>query len=171
MSRSIIRSALLVAATLLTSPSNADDWDITGFVGLDSQAFWQDGRYAGQEHTFNTSLLVQPEFYWRDDDNGQRISVVGFARLDAEDDERSHVDLREAYWGIDGMFPARTSTVLLKTLLLNDYHDYDGVWRSQRMEMVNHQTGKSTDLIYGEYSFGVGLEDDDFVKGRLARLR
>ena len=60
---------------------------------------------------------------------------------------------------------------LLKTLTLADYRNYDGVWRSQRMEMVNHQTGKSTDLIYGEYRFGIGLEEDDFVKGRLARLR
>jgi len=60
---------------------------------------------------------------------------------------------------------------LLKTLTLNDYRDYDGVWRSQRMEMVNHQTGKSTDFIYGDYQFGVGLEAGDFVKGRLARLR
>ena len=60
---------------------------------------------------------------------------------------------------------------LLKTLVLNDYREYDGVWRSQRMEMVNHQTGKSTDFIYGDYTFDVGLEDGDFVKGRLARLR
>lgn len=60
---------------------------------------------------------------------------------------------------------------LLKTLTLNDYRNYDGVWRSQRMEMVNHQTGKSTDFIYGDYRFDVGLEEGDFVKGRLARLR
>jgi hypothetical protein len=60
---------------------------------------------------------------------------------------------------------------LLKTLTLNDYRNYDGVWRSQRMEMVNHQTGKSTDFIYGDYQFDIGLEEGDFVKGRLARLR
>ena len=60
---------------------------------------------------------------------------------------------------------------LLKTLTLNDYRDYDGVWRSQRMEMVNHQTLKSTDFIYGDYTFDIGLDDGDFVKGRLARLR
>jgi hypothetical protein len=60
---------------------------------------------------------------------------------------------------------------LLKTLTLNDYRDYDGVWRSQRMQMVNHQTGKSTDFIYSDYRFDVGLDEGDFVKGRLARLR
>jgi len=60
---------------------------------------------------------------------------------------------------------------LLKTLTLVDYREYDGVWRSHRMEMVNHQTGKSTDLIYGDYEFGVGLKDSEFVKSRLTRLR
>jgi hypothetical protein len=39
------------------------------------------------------------------------------------------------------------------------------------MQMVNHQTGKSTDFIYSDYRFDVGLDEGDFVKGRLARLR
>jgi hypothetical protein len=60
---------------------------------------------------------------------------------------------------------------LLKTLTLEDYREYEGVWRSHRMAMINHQTGKSTDLIYGDYQFGVGLKESEFVKGRLARLR
>lgn len=94
--------ALLVIAALMASPSNAGEWDLTGFVGVDSQAFWLDGRYPDQEDGFNTSLLLQPEFYWRSDDNQQRISIVGFGRIDSHDDERSHADLREAYWGLDG---------------------------------------------------------------------
>jgi len=60
---------------------------------------------------------------------------------------------------------------LLKTLTLSDFREYDGVWRSHTFEMVNHQTGKSTALLYGDYEFGVGYEDSDFVKGRLTRLR
>ncbi len=60
---------------------------------------------------------------------------------------------------------------LLKTLTLSDYREYDGVWRSHSFEMVNHKTGKSTAMLYGDYEFGVGLEDGDFVKGRLTRLR
>lgn len=60
---------------------------------------------------------------------------------------------------------------LLKTLTLSDYREYNGVWRSHQMKMINHQTGKSTDLIYSDYRFHVGLNDSNFVKGRLARLR
>ena len=102
MNRSIRQTVLLLAAAFAASTSSADEWDITGFVGLDAQAFWLDSQYQGQENGINPSFLFQPEFYWRSDDSDQRISVVGFARVDSVDDERTHADLREAYWGIDG---------------------------------------------------------------------
>ena len=61
---------------------------------------------------------------------------------------------------------------LLKTLTLKDYKKYeDKYWRSLTLEMVNHQTGKSTTLTYEDYEFGTGLEDGDFVKGKLLRAR
>ncbi len=61
---------------------------------------------------------------------------------------------------------------LLKTLTLKDYREYDGkYWRAHTMAMVNHQTGKSTDLVYDDYTFSVGLNDNDFVKGVLRRIR
>jgi predicted RND superfamily exporter protein/outer membrane lipoprotein-sorting protein len=61
---------------------------------------------------------------------------------------------------------------LLKTLTLEDYRKYDGkYWRPHRLAMVNHQTGKSTDLLYADYSFGAGLDDKDFVKTVLRRAR
>jgi hypothetical protein len=102
MKRSIFQSALLLAAVIAASTSSAEDWDITGFVGFDTQAFWLDGQYQDQENGLNPSLILQPEFYWRSDDSRQRVTIVGFARVDSVDDERTHADLREAYWGLDG---------------------------------------------------------------------
>ena len=60
---------------------------------------------------------------------------------------------------------------LLKTLNFEDYRAYDGVWRPHVMKMVNHQTNKSTDLIYSDYAFKSGLSERDFVKGVLERIR
>ena len=60
---------------------------------------------------------------------------------------------------------------LLKVLELKDYRDYDGIWRAQTLSMSNVQTNKHTDLIYGDYTFNTGLAENDFVKGRLSRLR
>lgn len=102
MKHSIFQTALLLAAALAASISSAEDWEVTGFIGLDTQAFWLDGQYQGQDNGLNPSLLLQPEFYWRSDDSRQRVSIVGFARADSADDERTHADLREAYWGIEG---------------------------------------------------------------------
>ncbi len=60
---------------------------------------------------------------------------------------------------------------LLKTLILSDYRDYDGVWRAQSLKMVNAQNGKETELVYDEFSFKNGLDGNDFEQGILTRLR
>jgi outer membrane lipoprotein-sorting protein len=60
---------------------------------------------------------------------------------------------------------------LLKTLSLEKYTQYNNVWRPHSLSMVNHQTGKSTELIYEKYSFNNGLNAKDFIKTRLKRLR
>jgi outer membrane lipoprotein-sorting protein len=61
---------------------------------------------------------------------------------------------------------------LLKVLELGDYRQYEnGVWRAHKLSMENVQTNKETDLIYQDYAFNVGISDNDFVKGRLSRLR
>ena len=39
------------------------------------------------------------------------------------------------------------------------------------MSMVNHKTGKSTDLVYSDYKFLTGVRGRDFVKGALRRVR
>ena len=61
---------------------------------------------------------------------------------------------------------------LLKTLTYHDYQQYlDRYWRADRMEMVNHQTGKSTTLLWNNYAFRVGLTDRDFDRNSLKRAR
>ena len=61
---------------------------------------------------------------------------------------------------------------LLKTLMYHDYEQYlDQYWRAQRMEMENHQTGKSTTLVWTEYAFRTGLTDRDFDQSALRRAR
>jgi outer membrane lipoprotein-sorting protein len=60
----------------------------------------------------------------------------------------------------------------LKTLTFHDYRQYlDKFWRAQRMEMVNHQTGKSTTLAWGDYRFRTGLTDRDFDQNSLKRAK
>ena len=61
---------------------------------------------------------------------------------------------------------------LLKTLTLNEYRQYENqYWRPHQLHMVNHQTKKSTDLIYSEFQFKTGLGKRDFNKAILKRIR
>lgn len=61
---------------------------------------------------------------------------------------------------------------LLKSLTLDGYKAYGpGYWRPHKLVMINHQTGKSTDLLYSDYVFNNGLNNRDFQKGRLRRIR
>jgi len=61
---------------------------------------------------------------------------------------------------------------LLKTLIFSDYSLYlEKYWRPGKMEMVNHQTGKKTDLIWKDYQFKNGLGDRDFDRNTLKRAR
>jgi outer membrane lipoprotein-sorting protein len=61
---------------------------------------------------------------------------------------------------------------LLKTLVASDFQQFLGhYWRPGRMDMVNHQTGKSTLLEWSEYQFKTGLTDRDFRSQTLKRVR
>jgi outer membrane lipoprotein-sorting protein len=60
----------------------------------------------------------------------------------------------------------------LKTLTFSGYKKYNGsYWRPARMFMINHQTGKSTELQFSNYQFKVGLGPEDFSKNSLKRVR
>ena len=59
---------------------------------------------------------------------------------------------------------------LEKSLKFEDYKQYEGeFWRAHTMLLDNMQTGKSTRLSWGEYSFGQGLTERDFTPQRLPK--
>jgi len=61
---------------------------------------------------------------------------------------------------------------LLKTLTQHDYKKYlNKYWRPGRLEMVNHQTKKSTTLLWQSYKFKNGLSKRDFDRNSLKRAR
>jgi len=60
----------------------------------------------------------------------------------------------------------------LKTLVNNSYKQYLGrFWRSFDMYMENHQTGKTTRLLWEDYKFRTGLKQSDFNRNALKRAR
>jgi len=61
---------------------------------------------------------------------------------------------------------------LLKTLTFSNYQQYiNKHWRAKKMEMANHQSGKSTILIYTDFKINKGLDEKEFNKNALKRAR
>lgn len=75
------------------------------------------------------------------------------------------------YYAIKVDFYDRKNS-LLKTLMSSNYKLYkDKFWRAHLLVMVNHQTGKSTDLVWDDISFGNNFNDSDFSKVSLKRSK
>lgn len=61
---------------------------------------------------------------------------------------------------------------LLKTLTLSEHQKYlDKYWRPLKLDMVNHQTGKSTTLLFKDYKFRNGFGERDFDQNALQNAR
>jgi len=137
-----------------SGPFVGSEFAFEDFTSLELNKF--DYRYAGSEPCGTLTCDMVERF--------PRYANSGYTRQVAWIDQDVFQIRKVAFYDRRGD--------LLKTLTLGDYRDYgNGLWRAQTLRMVNHQTGKSTDLVYGEYRFGNGLGDGDFDKGRLARLR
>jgi len=82
----------------------------------------------------------------------------------------SYID-KEMYQPLKIEFYDRKKS-LLKTLTQHDYKQYlNKYWRANRLEMLNHQTGKSTTLLWKSYKFKNGFNKRDFDKNSLKRAR
>ena len=61
---------------------------------------------------------------------------------------------------------------LLKTLIAGDHRQYLGqFWRAHDLFMENHQTGKTTRLLWDAFRFQAGLNERDFSRASLQRAR
>lgn len=70
-------------------------WEVSGYVEPELRLFAEEGLQAGQERT-DVSLAIQPEFIH--EQGNHQFVFTPFARIDQQDDQRTHADVRELYW-------------------------------------------------------------------------
>jgi hypothetical protein len=90
--------ALLSALLLAVPKAAAEKPSLTGELALELRSFFASAQLPGQEDGMQASLSFEPELRWSVGEGRHRFAVVPFARLDEVDDERSHFDVREAWW-------------------------------------------------------------------------
>jgi hypothetical protein len=90
----------LVTVTLGVPAVAAVEFDARGDVGIEYRWFTETPRFP-ELHGNNVALYAEPEFAWTWAEGDQRIVLRPFLRWDQGDPERTHMDLREAYWRIN----------------------------------------------------------------------
>ena len=136
------------------------------------------GSFVGSEFAYEDIASQEIEKYahkWIRDEvyNGQPCFVVDFYPVDKKNSgytrQVTWID-KEEYRILKVDYYDRKDA-LLKTLTNKDYRPYLGkYWRAHHMFMVNHQSGKSTQLVFERYSFQTGLTERDFTRSSLARV-
>ena len=94
-----IRTTVWILPWLLAAaPAVAEELNISGFIGLETRISTQSPQFDGQESEAEGSLLFNPEFRYRTANRHHQFSFIPFLRADSRDAERTHFDIREAYW-------------------------------------------------------------------------
>lgn len=136
------------------------------------------GPFVGSEFAFediSAQELKKYDYKWlRDEKCGEMDCFVleqiplyedsGYTRQEVWYDKAEYRQQRIDYYDRKGD--------LLKTLEFTKFKQYlDKHWRAHELKMVNHQTGKKTTLVYENYEFKTGLDEGDFQKNTLKKLR
>lgn len=89
--------AALMACVVLgaTQPVFAAEW--SGNIAVEGRWFSESARHPLQEDS-NLSLSFEPELYHELGESRDTVRFTPFFRLDQNDDDRSHADIRELYW-------------------------------------------------------------------------
>lgn len=87
-----------IALTLANPYALAGEFSWSGKIAAEARVFAEDGIYPGQEQNSNLSLAIEPDFYWQSDSGQNVVSFKPFYRVDQNDDERTHGDIRELGW-------------------------------------------------------------------------
>lgn len=136
------------------------------------------GPFVGSEFAFedfSTQQVAKFAYKWlKDEPCGDRTCHVVERTPQYEDSGYT----REIVWIDSTDYQFRKidyydrKDTLLKTLTCLDFKLYEGkFWRPQELDMVNHETGKTTKLLWQGYSFHTGLNKSDFTTASLERER
>jgi hypothetical protein len=123
----------------------------SGSLSLQARLFPQDPLQDEQDEQ-NLSIALEPE-YFRDWDNGrQRFALRAFGRYDANDDERTHADLREFYWRMERdrlLFKAGVDVVFWG--VAESRHLVDIINQTDRVENIDREDKLGQPMLNLDY--------------------
>ncbi len=80
---------------LLSPGAIAAQFEYSGKVGTEQRYFVDQGQYPKQFAHTQQSFFISPELYWQWNSGDDSLTFQPFYRYDSEDNQRSHLDIRE----------------------------------------------------------------------------
>ncbi len=149
-----LRRTKRISASGRSSPFMGSEFSYEDLVPMYPSQY--EYSYVGEE-----SLEGQPTFVV---ERNPRYDGTGYRRQRVWIDTEEYRVLRVDSWDLRDR--------LLKTLTLTGFEEYvDGIWRPAEAHMVNHLTEDETRLRWYDYEFRTGLEESDFSRAALGRVR
>ncbi|MGN7611274.1 hypothetical protein ACQZV8_04220 [Magnetococcales bacterium HHB-1] len=92
-------TCLLIIPLLFCLPAIAEEraGEWSGYLAMETRLFPDQGLWRDQK-SHSLGLTFQPEYYKAWDNTQQSLTLIPFIRLDASDNKRTHIDLRELTW-------------------------------------------------------------------------
>ena len=84
--------------SLLVLPTLATGWEFRGETGLEGRYFTQDSPYQAADYSSNGSVYLKGEVFHEWNNRDDQFIFIPYARVDENDSERTHVDIRELSW-------------------------------------------------------------------------
>ena len=145
---------LAIAWLSLSWSVAATEFSYSGKVGSEQRYFVDEGQSSHQLGNSQLSFFINPEFHWQWNDGDDSVIFQPFYRYDKNDDERSHLDIRElSYLHVGGDWE----------LKLGIRKEYWGVTEFQHLVDVLNQTD-GVDSFDGEQKLGQQMINLSLVK-------
>ncbi|SFC98876.1 hypothetical protein [Pseudoalteromonas denitrificans] len=80
---------------LLSFGATSAEFEVSGKLAVEQRYFFDSALYTEQLRHSQTSILAEPELYWGWNDGNDTVIFKPFYRIDSQDDERTHGDIRE----------------------------------------------------------------------------
>lgn len=128
------KKLILLSSFLLVQNAQAVEFDVSGYAGLEWREYLEEGQFntpVMSQTDRQYGVVVEPEMVWSLAEGEHTIVLKPFARIDSDDSERTHGDIRELSWmtyGDDWEVTAGISKV------------YWGVAESQHLVDIINQT-------------------------------
>lgn len=132
---------ILVLTCLAALAQGTSAQDLSGFVSAELRIFPESPAFADQDDvSLSPSVAFQPEYHYQWNDGADHFTFVPFLRLDADDDHRTHADLRELNWlHIDSDWDLRMGFSKVFWGVTESRHLVDIINQSDRVEDIDDE--------------------------------